>query len=92
MNFNLMGTLLAVSSAHDTVHIFKLKNRSGQGSSSGAGASSKNSPSGATSPKESVDSQQNIQGLDGGYDEYVETKKSNSVSYVYRQFFSDNRL
>ncbi|KAJ3505745.1 hypothetical protein NLJ89_g7258 [Agrocybe chaxingu] len=27
MNFNLVSTLLAVSSAHDTVHIFKLGNR-----------------------------------------------------------------
>lgn len=81
MNFNLVGTLLAVSSAHDTVHIFKLGNRGkGEKGSSGGTGSSISSAGGAVSPSESVDSQQNAQGLDGGYDAFVEQKKSSSVS------------
>lgn len=81
MNFNLVGTLLAVSSAHDTVHIFKLGNRGKGGGTNGGGSGSGSSgASGAISPPESVDSQQGVQGLDGGYDAFVEKKKSNSVS------------
>jgi len=79
MNFNLVGTLLAVSSAHDTVHIFKLGNR-GNGTREKDGTWSPSSY--ATSSSESVDSQQSVQGLDGGYDTFVEKMKSNSVSYV----------
>ncbi|KAJ3566655.1 hypothetical protein NP233_g6860 [Leucocoprinus birnbaumii] len=82
MNFNLVGTLLAVSSAHDTVHIFKLGNRGKSGKEASGTLSSASSVSGATSPPESVDSQQ---GLDGGYDAYVEKKKSNSVSSSLRR-------
>lgn len=70
INFNLVSTLLAVSSAHDTVHIFKL----GQKSSSN---SSVKTPS---SPSESIDSREGAQGLDGGYDAYVDKKKNGSVS------------
>lgn len=91
MNFNLVGSLLAVSSAHDTVHIFKLGNRgkgagpSGSGSGSGSSLSSTSAStisgtSGAVSPPESLDGQQSPQGLDGGYDAFVEKKKSSSVS------------
>ncbi|KAF5351070.1 hypothetical protein D9756_008153 [Leucocoprinus leucothites] len=77
MNFNLVGSLLAVSSAHDTVHIFKLGNRGKGDKEWSVPSSSASSISGATSPPESVDGQQ---GLDGGYDAFVEKKKSNSVS------------
>jgi len=84
MNFNIVGTLLAVSSAHDTVHIFKLGNQ-GKGMREKDGTSSSSSSfSGAISPPESVDSQQSVQGLDGGYDAFMEKIKSNSVSYVFR--------
>ncbi|KAF9443266.1 WD40 repeat-like protein [Macrolepiota fuliginosa MF-IS2] len=93
MNFNLVGTLLAVSSAHDTVHIFKLGSRGKGGSGSNGGGSSaspedksSSAASGAISPPESVDSQQGvIQGLDGGYDAFVEKKKSGSVSSSLRR-------
>ena len=71
LNFNLVSSLLCVSSAHDTVHIFKL----GQGR--GGGAQSPSSPSG------SVDSREGSQGLDGGYEAYAEKKKGSSVSCVF---------
>ena len=68
MNFNQMSTLLAVSSAHDTVHIFKL------GPNKGASSSG----SGATSPPESVDSREEYE---GGYEAMFEReKKKTSVS------------
>ncbi|KAI8971305.1 WD40 repeat-like protein [Trametes punicea] len=76
INFNLVSTLLVVSSAHDTVHIFKL----GQGR--GPGASSSQSPS---SPSGSIDSREGSQGLDGGYDAYVDKKKGSSVSSTLRR-------
>ena len=73
INFNIVSTLLVVSSAHDTVHIFKL----GQGQGRMSVDKSPSSPSG------SIDSREGSQGLDGGYDSYVERKKGGSVSYVY---------
>ncbi|KAF9486121.1 WD40 repeat-like protein [Pholiota conissans] len=81
MNFNLVSTLLAVSSAHDTVHIFKL------GASGAAASSSKSSVSSATdgpaSPPESVDGAS--QDLVGGYEAFIEKKKGNSVSSSLRR-------
>ena len=71
MNFNLVSTLLAVSSAHDTVHIFKLWQQQK------SGASSLKTPS---SPSESLDSREGQ--LDGGYDAYVDKKRNGGVSYV----------
>lgn len=68
MSFNIVSTLLAVSSAHDTVHIFKLGQQK---------AGSLKTPS---SPSESVDSREGTHGLDGGYDAYVDNKKNGSVS------------
>ncbi|KAI0327639.1 WD40 repeat-like protein [Cubamyces sp. BRFM 1775] len=76
INFNLVSTLLVVSSAHDTVHIFKL----GQGRGSGAGGVQ--SPS---SPSGSIDSREGSQGLDGGYDAFVDKKKGVSVSSTLRR-------
>ncbi|KAI0747224.1 WD40 repeat-like protein [Daedaleopsis nitida] len=75
INFNLVSTLLVVSSAHDTVHIFKL----GQGRGAGVGAQSPASPAG------SIDSREGSQGLDGGYDAYVDKKKGSSVSSTLRR-------
>jgi autophagy-related protein 18 len=67
ITFNVMSTLLAVSSAHDTVHIFKLGQR---------GASKKSSePSGETSPNESVDGQ----GIESGYEAFMESKKKGGM-------------
>jgi autophagy-related protein 18 len=71
LNFNVVSTLLAVSSAHDTVHIFKL----------GSGRSSSNSSSReehATSPSGSVDSREGAGALEGGYDAFVDDKKKKS--------------
>ncbi|CAA7257425.1 unnamed protein product [Cyclocybe aegerita] len=78
MNFNLVSTLLAVSSAHDTVHIFKLGNRD-----SSNGKKGDSSTSGVNSPPESVDGV--TQGLDGGYEAFIEKKKGNSVSSSLRR-------
>ncbi len=57
MNFNVVGTLLAVSSAHDTVHIFRLGSRgkggsggSGTGNGSGSGSISASSSGSDKSP------------------------------------------
>ncbi|CCM01342.1 uncharacterized protein FIBRA_03392 [Fibroporia radiculosa] len=77
INFNLVSTLLAVSSAHDTVHIFKL----GQQKSAGSGSSGR-TPS---SPSESVDSREGTHNLDGGYDAYVDKKRNGSVSSSLRR-------
>ncbi|KAF8325712.1 WD40 repeat-like protein [Amanita rubescens] len=77
MNFNPMSTLLAVSSAHDTVHIFKL------GVNKGSGPSSSSSGSGATSPPDSVDSREEYE---GGYEAMLEKeKKKTSVSSILRR-------
>ena len=80
LNFNLVSTLLVVSSAHDTVHIFKL----GQGRGGGAGAGAAGSAQSPASPAGSMDSREGAQGLDGGYEAYVDRKKGGSVSYVAR--------
>ena len=74
LNFNLVSSLLVVSSAHDTVHIFKLG-----GARGGPAAGSAQSPS---SPAGSIDSREGAQGLDGGYEAYVDKKKGSSVSCV----------
>ena len=81
INFNLVSTLLAVSSAHDTVHIFKLgPQKSGSGASGSSGtAKASQTPS---SPSASIDSREGTHGLDGGYEAYAEKKKGGSVSYV----------
>jgi len=87
MNFNFIGSLLAVSSERGTVHVFKLGSgqQGGQGlnKATGSGSSLNSGSSGntwdaASSPPESVDG--TMQGLDGGYDAFIEKKKSSSVS------------
>lgn len=72
MNFNLVSTLLAVSSAHDTVHIFKLGQQRGS-------PQTRSKP--PASPGGSVDSRDGSQtALDAGYEAYVDKKKNSSVS------------
>jgi autophagy-related protein 18 len=66
MNFNIVSTLLAVSSAHDTVHIFKL----------GPQRPSPPSSKQPSSPSWSSDSRESSQALEGGYDAFVEKKKN----------------
>ncbi|KAH9954773.1 WD40 repeat-like protein [Russula dissimulans] len=72
LNFNVVGTLLAVSSAHDTVHIFKLSSGRSSGSSNGGREDHGTSPSG------SVDSREGAGALEGGYDAFVDDKKKKS--------------
>ena len=75
MNFNLVSTLLAVSSVHDTVHIFKLgasKNDETSNGSPSSATMSESTDGGASSPAS----------LEGGYESFIEKKKSNSISYV----------
>ncbi|KAG7444264.1 WD40 repeat-like protein [Guyanagaster necrorhizus] len=72
INFNLVSSLLAVSSAHDTVHIFRL---------GGGNAQRKD---GMASPAESVDSRETTQ-LDGGYEAFIEKKKGSGVSSSLRR-------
>jgi len=74
LNFNVVGTLLAVSSAHDTVHIFKL----GSGRSSGSSSSSSRDDH-AASPSGSVDSREGAGAMEGGYDAFVDDKKRKSA-------------
>jgi len=76
MNFNLVSTLLAVSSAHDTVHIFKLGNRDIIPSNA-----SITSGTSLSSPPESVDGTASP-GLDGGYEAFIEKKKTGGVGCV----------
>jgi len=73
MAFNTVGSLLAVSSAHDTVHIFKLGGRQNSGNSK------KDRPS---SPLGSLDSRDPDDGRAAGdYDTFVdERKRSGGVS------------
>ncbi|KAF9237756.1 WD40 repeat-like protein [Melanogaster broomeanus] len=80
MSFNAVGSLLAVSSAHDTVHIFKLGPRQGNNGSSGK----KDRPA---SPLESVDSRDPDEGRGAGdYDSFVdERKKSGGISSSLRR-------
>lgn len=79
MNFNTVGTLLAVSSAHDTVHIFKLGVHGNGGSGNGGtGGQQRGEEASDVASQESRD----IEGP--GYDAVMDGKKSNGgISYVY---------
>lgn len=76
INFNIVSTLLAVSSAHDTVHIFKL------GPHRSSGSSIKNGQ-GPASPSGSVNSGE--QAMDGGYEAYIDSQKKGGVSSSLRR-------
>ena len=83
MNFNLVSTLLAVSSVHDTVHIFKL----GQQAASKNGGEASNWNSSSANPPESVDGGASPSAsLEGGYDSFIEKKQSKSLSYASPYF------
>jgi len=74
ISFNVVSTLLAVTSAHDTVHIFKLGPQGSKGSKP------------PKSPDGSIDSREGEQqGLDGGYDAFIEKKKGGGVSSSLRK-------
>ncbi|KAH9025967.1 WD40 repeat-like protein [Lactarius pseudohatsudake] len=74
LSFNVVSTLLAVSSAHDTVHIFKL----GTGRSSSTSSVNSSKDDHATSPSGSVDSRDGAGALEGGYDAFMDDKKKKS--------------
>ena len=76
ISFNAVSTLLAASSAHDTVHIFKLgvQEKGGRKHGSGAGAGGNG---GSPSPAGSLDSREGPSGMEGGYDAFVDGKKKN---------------
>ncbi|KAF8809641.1 hypothetical protein BYT27DRAFT_7337085 [Phlegmacium glaucopus] len=77
MSFNLVSSL-AVNSVHDTVHIFKLGQQSA--SKNNSGASNLNQSS--SSPPESVEGASPPASLEGGYESFIEKKKSKSISRV----------
>ncbi|EJD05578.1 WD40 repeat-like protein [Fomitiporia mediterranea MF3/22] len=79
MNFNTMSTLLAVSSAHDTVHIFSL----GPQKPSNSSGNGKGGPS--LSPSPSFDSRDGNQGMEGGYEAFIDGKKGGGVSEFLRR-------
>lgn len=79
INFNVVSSLLAVSSAHDTVHIFKLGPQKAPSSSS----SKKND--GLSSPPESIDSREGSAGMDGGYEAFADERKRIGVSSSLRR-------
>jgi autophagy-related protein 18 len=68
INSNVMLLLLAVSSAHDTVHIFKLGS---QKLSTLQGSSSSKVDNQPSSPPGSIDSREGVQDLDGGYEAFI---------------------
>ncbi|KAI0026830.1 WD40 repeat-like protein [Vararia minispora EC-137] len=78
MNFNTVGSLLAVSSAHDTVHIFKLQAGQQQPSASPRDDA-------AVSPAPSIDSREGSSALEGGYDAFADGKKGGVSSSVRRR-------
>ena len=75
LNFNVVSTLLAVSSAHDTVHIFKLGSGRSANNNNISNTSSSSWEDHATSPSGSVDSREGAGALEGGYDAFVDDKK-----------------
>lgn len=77
VNFNAVSTLLAVSSAHDTVHIFKLGQHKAWASSATDADSTTTTSSGAYGTHDSEEG--SVQGSDGGF-EFVGKEKSPSVS------------
>ncbi|KIJ95580.1 hypothetical protein K443DRAFT_11295 [Laccaria amethystina LaAM-08-1] len=76
INFNVVSSLTAVSSAHDMVHIFKLGSR--KSSTSQGSSSSKRSDQPSSSPA-SIDRREGVQDLDSGYEAFIERKKSSSL-------------
>ncbi|KAF8814428.1 WD40 repeat-like protein [Phlegmacium glaucopus] len=81
MNFNLVSSLLAVSSVHDTVHIFKL----GQQPASKNNSEASNSNQLSSSPPESVEGASPPPSLEGGYESFIEKKKSKSISSSFNR-------
>lgn len=81
MSFNVVGTLLAVGSSSETVHVFKLTGKGSGGGGGGNGNGGNGSVGGVPlSPSGSVDSREESKAMDGGYQGWIDSKKSKSVS------------
>ena len=79
INFNAVSTLLAVSSAHDTVHIFKL----GAQEKGSKNASDKTAKGGSPgSPVGSLDGREGPSGVEGGYEAFIDEKKKNGCVFA----------
>jgi autophagy-related protein 18 len=72
ISFNTVSTLLAVSSATDTVHIFRLGGSKG---SNGEGSSKRQTPSSPGGSVDSHDSKITVGGVEGGYEAFIDGKK-----------------
>jgi autophagy-related protein 18 len=81
INFNAVSTLLAVSSAHDTVHIFRLgsQEKSSKNSAERGVAVKGGSPA---SPAGSLDSREGPLGVEGGYEAFIDGKKKNGCIFT----------
>lgn len=86
ITFNAMSTLLAVSSATETVHIFKLTGQRGGDAARRSGGASGASLS-------SVSSLDGQDGMEGGYEAFIDGKKKNGTlgSSIRRKSFGLTR-
>jgi autophagy-related protein 18 len=73
ISFNTMSTLLAVSSATDTVHIFKLAGQKGGGKDTSPGSPGSQGSGSAQG------------GMEGGYEAYIDNKKKGGVTSSIRR-------
>lgn len=93
INFNAVSTLLAVSSAHETVHIFRLGGynvgewRSDEGSSAWSSSGGSGGPDGVSAVGSHDSEEGSVMGSDGGY-EFVGKERANTVSCVFFSLFS----
>ncbi|KDQ18780.1 hypothetical protein BOTBODRAFT_28280 [Botryobasidium botryosum FD-172 SS1] len=86
ITFNAMSTLLAVSSATETVHIFKLSGQRG-------GDATRRSGGGSGASLSSVTSLDGQDGMEGGYEAFIDGKKKNGTlgSSIRRRSFGLTR-
>lgn len=83
ISFNAVSTLLAVSSATDTVHIFKLTGHKGSDNGSKTTANVNAGSPTPASPAGSVDSGSDGRGgggIEGGYEAFIDSKKKSGSS------------
>lgn len=80
ISFNAVSTLLAVSSATDTVHIFKLAGQKGGGGANGNGNGAGGDTRRVPSSPGSIDSSdgRGQGGVEGGYEAFIDGKKKSS--------------
>jgi autophagy-related protein 18 len=78
LNFNVVDTLLAVSTAHDTVHIFKLVRERTSSTSSTNSSGEDNT----TSPSGSVDSRNEVGALEGGDEGVLSSLRQRSLNLM----------